>query len=421
MATLVSNERGKSYLSKAVKWVKNAIPTFDSSKNLAKSLSVMNADTIKRVRNFYLGFPQYTQTPLLSLDRLASELGVAGIYIKDESSRFGLNAFKGLGAAFTLASFIAQKLGRSVWDMTYSELFSPELKRELGEYTFFATTDGNHGRAIAWAAKKIGQKCVIYMPKGCPENKAEAIRREGAEVYITDSNYDDTIRFTAELAEKTEGGVIIQDTAWEGYEDIPSWIMQGYGVVALEASEQLSELGIKPTHALVQAGVGAFAGASTGLLSSYYGASQPVTIVVESCEADCFFRSVEKGDGTTVNVGGDMDTIMAGLACGEPNIIAWDILKSKASYFAAIDDPIAARGMRVLGAPLVGDPRVVSGESGASSFGFLFEMLTNPELAALKEQAGIDNNSHILLFSTEGATNPDNYRQIVWNGLYPNY
>lgn len=398
-----------------VKWVRNALQPSDCS----KSMSLMGVETIKKVREFHRSFPQYSVTPLAALDNLAEYLGVGGIYIKDESRRFGLNSFKALGATFALANFIAETAGRSVWDLDYNTLTSPETKRELGDFTFYATTDGNHGRAVAWAARQIGQKSVIYMPKGCPLVKLENIRREGAEAYITELNYDDTIRFTAELAAKTQRTVIVQDTAWEGYEDIPGWIMQGYAVMALEACEQLRDLGEKPTHMLIQAGVGAFAGSAQGIVSNYYGAGCPVSFVVEPYVANCHYRSVLKGDGSIVNVGGDMDTIMAGLACGEPNKLSWDILKNKSTYFATIEDKHAAHGMRVLGAPLRGDPRVISGESGASTMGFLLELLARDDLAELREKAGIGRNSKILLFSTEGDTDPDNYRRIVWDGKYP--
>jgi len=188
--------------------------------------------------------------------------------------------------------------------------------------------------------------------------------------------------------------------------------------MALEACEQLQALNIKPTHMLVQAGVGAFAGSAQGLVANFYGKECPVTFVVEPSAADCHYRSVLKGDGTPVHISGDMDTIMAGLACGEPNLISWDILKNNSSYFISMEDHIAARGMRVLGAPLRGDPRVISGESGASTMGFLTELLTNDNLEELRKQAGIGRDSRILLFSTEGDTDPGNYRRIVWNGEY---
>jgi len=395
-----------------VQWVENTIPKTDCSGNL----SLMDVDTVINIRKFFEGFPQYDKTPLVSLDNLATELGVGGIYIKDESYRFGLNAFKVLGCAFALASHIAQKLGVSVWELNYNTL--PEATAKLGELTFFAATDGNHGRAVAWAARELGQKAVIYMAKGCPQVRLDHIRREGATAHISDLNYDDTVRYIAELAEKTPNSVIVQDTAWEGYVDIPAWIMQGYGVIALEAYEQLNEINVKPTHMLLQAGVGGFAGAVQGFVSNKYKDSAPTIFVVEPSAADCYYKSALKGDGSAVHVGGDMKTIMAGLSCGEPSSIAWDILKNKANFFTTVDDRDAARAMRVLGAPVKGDKRVISGESGASSMGLLLELLTNDDLNDLRQQAGIGKDSHFLLVSTEGDTDPDIYRDIVWNGKY---
>ena len=171
---------------------------------------------------------------------------------------------------------------------------------------------------------------------------------------------------------------------------------------------------------LIQAGVGAFAGSAQGFASNYYGTEDPVSFVVEPGIADCYYRSAKRGDGEPVKVGGDMKTIMAGLACGEPSLLSWDILKNKSEFFVTIEDYHAARAMRVLGAPVSGDTRVVSGESGASAMGFLLELLTNDDLAELREQAGVNKDSRFLLFSTEGDTDPGNYRDIVWNGAYSN-
>jgi len=395
-----------------VNWVRNKVPKTDCS----KSMSLMNVETISKIREFHKSFPQYSRTPLVSLDKLAKELGVGGIYIKDESFRFGLNSFKALGCTFALAGYIAQVLDIPVWELDYNTL--PEAAKKLGEFTFFAATDGNHGRAVAWAARELGQKAVIFMNKGCPQVRLDHIKREGAEASISDLNYDDTIRYVTELAAKTPNSVIVQDTAWEGYEDIPGWIMQGYAVMALEACEQLKENDIKPTHMLIQAGVGAFAGAAQGFVSNLYGSSDPISFVVEPDVADCYHRSALRGDGLPVNVGGEMKTIMAGLACGEPSHLSWDILRNKSDYFVTIEDKHAAKAMRVLGAPVSGDTRIISGESGASAMGFLLELMTNDDLAELRTQAGIDKESRFLIFSTEGDTDPHNYRDVVWNGKY---
>jgi len=397
-----------------VKWTKNCVPKTDCS----KSLSLMDIETVSTIRNFHKSFPQYGVTPLVSLEKLAGELGVGGIYIKDESYRFGLNSFKALGCTYALAGYIAQRLGIPVQELDYGSL--PEAAAKLGEFTFFAATDGNHGRAVAWAARELGQKAVIFMNKGCPQVRLDHIKREGAEASISDLNYDDTIRYVTELAAKTPNSVIVQDTAWEGYEDIPGWIMQGYAVMALEACQQLREKNITPTHMMIQAGVGAFAGSAQAYVSNFYGENDPVSFVVEPDVADCYYRSAERGDGEPVNVGGDMKTIMAGLACGEPSLLSWDILKNKSDFFVTIGDNHAANAMRLLGAPVPGDDRVISGESGASGMGFLLELLTSDDLASLREQSGINKDSQFLLFSTEGDTDPDNYRDIIWNGKYSN-
>ena len=395
-----------------VKWAPNSVRKSDCT----KSMMLMDVGTIKKVRDFHRSFPQYAVTPLASLDNLAGELGVGGIYVKDESPRFGLNSFKALGCTYALANYIAQALGRSIRDMDYNTL--PEAAKQLGEFTFYAATDGNHGRAVAWAARELGQKAVIFMNKGCPQVRLEHILREGAEASISDLNYDDAIRYVSELAANTPNSVIVQDTSWEGYEDIPGWIMQGYGVMTLEACEQMRDLGLAPTHMLIQAGVGAFAGSAQGFVSNLYGEKAPVTFVVEPSAADCYYRSALRGDGEPVNVGGEMRTIMAGLACGEPGAISWDIIKNNSSYFVTIEDSAAARGMRVLGAPLRGDPQVISGESGAAGMGFLMELLTDDGLADLRRQSGINRDSRILLFSTEGDTDPGSYRSIVWDGTH---
>lgn len=399
-----------------VQWVANNLPETEAK----NELSLMAPDAIRQVRDFHASFPQYDRTPLAKLDKLASRLGVGGIYVKDESYRFGLNAFKVLGGSFAMAKFIAKQTGRDISDLGYSQLTSPKVKEELGSFTFFTATDGNHGRGVAWAANQIGQKSVVYMPKGSSLTRLENIRKEGSDASITDMNYDDAVRLASANSAKTPNSVVIQDTAWEGYEEIPGWIMQGYGTMALEAVEQLKECGVeRPTHIFVQAGVGSLAGAVQGFFANYYPDNVPVTTVVEAAVADCLYRSAVKADGTTVNVGGDLFTIMAGLACGEANTISWEILKSKTRFFASLPDYTAAWAMRVLAAPVPGDTRVVSGESGAAGLGAFLAVMADPKLADLKKALGLNADSRVLFFNTEGDTDPDQYRRIVWEGNYP--
>ncbi|GAB6180806.1 diaminopropionate ammonia-lyase [Desulfotomaculum defluvii] len=395
---------------------------WEANKMLGKekvSTDFLSETEIQKAKYFHQSFPEYSITPLRSLDNLAKHLGVAGIYVKDESYRFGLNAFKVLGGSFAMGKFLAQKSGKDIGELDYHILTSEETRRQLGEITFATTTDGNHGRGVAWTANRLKQKSVVYMPKGSSETRLANIRAEGAEASIVDMNYDDAVRMTAEQAEK-HGWIIVQDTAWEGYEEIPAWIMQGYGTMAAEALEQLRELNInKPSHIFVQAGVGSLAGAVQGYFASVFGQDRPRTVIVEADKADCLYKSVVANDGQPRVVGGDMATIMAGLACGEPNIIGWKVLRDYSDMFVSCPDWLAAKGMRVLGNPLAEDLRVISGESGAVTAGLLFELLTSPDLADAKAKLGLDQDSQILLFNTEGDTDPAKYRSIVWDGEYP--
>lgn len=391
---------------------KLAIQKHDGEKEA--DLRFLSQAEAEKARNFHKSFPFYEPTPLVNLSKTAKELGLKNIYIKDESCRFGLNAFKALGGSYAVGNYCAEKLGRGVSETTFSDLVSEETRKILGEVTFVTATDGNHGRGVAWIANQIGQKSVVYMPEGSAAERLENIRAEGAQAEILDRNYDDTVRFAKCQAEEN-GWVLMQDTSWEGYEKIPIWIMQGYGTMGLEAYEQLPE---KPTHIFLQAGVGSMAGAVAGLFASIYGNERPFVAVVEPNAADCFYRTVEANDGTCHCVSGSMNTIMAGLACGEPCSIAWDVLADCADFFISFPDYAAANGMRILGNPAKDDQHMVSGESGASAFGCVAEIMTNLELVSLREQMHLDENSVVLFFSTEGATDRAAYREIVWNGKY---
>ena len=396
----------------SIKWAVNQMPKTDDSQ-----LPVMALTEIQKARAFHESFPQYTQTPLAKLDHMAAYLGVNQVFVKDESYRFGLNAFKVLGGSFAMARYIAKETGKDVSELPYAVLTSDKLREEFGQATFFTATDGNHGRGVAWAANRLGQKAVVHMPKGTTQTRLENIKKEGASVDITDMNYDDCVRLAAKEAAETERGVVVQDTAWDGYEEIPAWIMQGYGTMAAEASEQLKAAGCeRPTHVFVQAGVGSLAGAVVGYFTNLYPDNPPTFVVVEADVAACLYKGAAAGDGKPRIVDGDMQTIMAGLACGEPNTISWDILKNHVKVFISAPDWVAAKGMRMLSAPIKGDPQVTSGESGAAPFGALAAMMTLEEYKELRNDIGLDENSKVLLFSTEGDTDPERYKNIVWEG-----
>lgn len=395
-----------------MKWVLNTLPEGDDS-----ALAVMSEESIDKARAFHASLPQYEPTPLANLASMADYLGVGGVFVKDESYRFGLNAFKALGGSFAIANYIAGQVGKSVSDCGFDYLTSKQALEDLGSVTFFTATDGNHGRGVAWAARQLNQKAVVRMPRGTKEARLKNIEAEGAEVTIEDLVYDDCVRLAAKQAAECERGILVQDTAWEGYEQVPSWIMQGYGTMVAEAIDQIRSAGVeRPTHVFVQAGVGSLAGAVVGCFANLYPENPPTCVVLEPHAADCHYQSALAGDGEPRASEDDMNTIMAGLACGEPSIISWAILRNHADAFISCADEVSALGMRMLAAPIKGDPQVVSGESGAVGMGTLASIMFDDGYADLRDALGLGEDSQVLLFSTEGDTDPQGYRDIVWGG-----
>lgn len=392
-----------------------------TSRNLSSDYTPAEAygrEQAEKVRAYHKSFAAYQPTKLVKLDGLAECLGLGAFYVKDESSRFGLNAFKGLGGSYSIGRYLAEKCGIPEEELSLQKLQSEEIHEQIKDLTFVTATDGNHGRGVAWTCQQLGMKSVVYMPKGSAQERLENIRRLGADASITDLNYDDAVRLAASRQEEY-GWILVQDTAWEGYEKIPTWIMQGYTTMALEAAEQLGD--DRPTHIFLQAGVGALSGGVTGFFADYYKKDKPKIIIVEPNKADCIFRTAQADDGTIHMVGGDMDTIMAGLACGEPCTLGWEMLRRYADHFVSMPDYVAAKGMRILGNPVSGDEKIVSGESGAAPAGFVAELMMNESLDYMREELEIDENSRVLCFSTEGDTDAANYRKIVWEGSYPSF
>ncbi|MCE5219880.1 MAG: diaminopropionate ammonia-lyase [Clostridium sp.] len=397
------------------------IINYKRKKEIKTSVDFLNMDVAKKAQKFHSSFNNYSLTPLTELKNLANTIGVNNIYVKDESYRFGLNAFKVLGGSYAIGNFIAEKLGQNIDDLPFDKMISDEVKNKLGDITFITATDGNHGRGVAWTANRLRQKSVVYMPKGSSLERLNNIKAEGADASITDMNYDEAVRFSNDLAEKN-GWIMVQDTAWEGYEKIPTWIMQGYTTMAYEAYIQLQKMKAEmPTHIFLQAGVGALAGAVQGFFASVYGENRSITTIVEPNKADCIYRTAEKNDGKLHFVTGDMDTIMAGLACGEPCSIGYKVLRDYSDNFVSCPDYVTAKGMRTMGNPVGNDKKIISGESGAVTLGLVAEIMENKDLQWLKEELKLDENSRILCFSTEGNTDKESYRDIVWNGKYPIY
>ena len=380
-------------------------------------VTAFDSGATARAVAFHRSLPDYAPTPLADLKRLAAGLGLGRLAVKDESARFGLNAFKGLGASYAVACYLAQHLGLSEGEMTYENLTKPEYREQLRKVTLVTATDGNHGRGIAWAAKLFGVFAHVFMPKGSSTERLANIRGLGAEASFTTYNYDDTVRHAANLA-KEKGWVLVQDTAFEGYTEIPLRIMQGYTTLAHEAMEQYDDM---PTHIFLQAGVGSMPGAIAGYFAAHDREKRPVVTIVEPNHADCIYRTAAASDGERHIVKGEFSSIMAGLSCGEPSPIAWEILKDYADHFVSVPEWVAAKGMRILGNPLDDDPRVVSGESGAVTTGLVAELMQNRSLDYLRDRIGLGKDARIRCISTEGDTDRTNYRRVVWDGLYPSY
>jgi diaminopropionate ammonia-lyase len=338
-------------------------------------LSLAAEDAARREISSWLG---YAPTPLRDLAWLARELRLAAVTFKEEQHRFALRSFKALGGAYAVKKIVRAAGG--------------------AKPTVCCATDGNHGRSVAWGAREAGCRCVIYVHETVSEGRAEAIRAYGAEVRRVKGNYDDSVRKAAEDA-AANGWTVVSDTSWDGYTEIPRDVMQGYGVMIAEAFEQ----GASPTHVLVQGGVGGVAAAVVAHVWERFGAARPRVIVVEPDKADCLTRSAEAGRLTQIS--GDLDTIMAGLSCGEPSPLAWAILATGADAFMAIGDETIAPAMRRLA-----DHGVVGGESGVVGVAALEIVARDPDMRAA---LALDGASRVLLFGTEGATDPALYTELV--------
>lgn len=397
-----------------IEWVVNAHAAESRGDEAFHAVIPPGIDRLTRA--FHSQIPGYRVSPLKSLRHLASMIGLGNIWVKDESQRLSLNSFKVLGGSYAIYRYLKKRLGADDREMSFAELVSPEVKQQLGDITFATATDGNHGRGVAWAASKLGQQSVIYVHKKTSRARIRAIESYGAVVKVIDGNYDDAVHQVTSDAGKN-GWQLISDTSWEGYEEIPVWVMQGYTTLYSEAQEQLAAQGlIEPTHLFVQAGVGALAAAGIGYYHGLLGDRAPHCTVIEPTQAACLYESARIGDGQPHTIEGELDTIMAGLACGEPNPLAWKVLWSCADVFGMCPDYVAGKGMRVYGMPLEGDPPITSGESAGVTLGALMFIMQHPEAKPLREQMRLGPSSEVLLLNCEGNTDPNYFRQVVWEG-----
>lgn len=360
---------------------------------------VLPAGGYRRAKAEITRWPGYAPTKLHDLPALADAAAVAVVRIKDESERFGLGSFKALGGAYAVADSLLAEIERrhGAGSAKMDDLIARRLP--AGDITVACATDGNHGRSVAWGAASFGSPCCIFVHETVSAGRVAAIEQFGAQVRRVSGTYDDAVRAAAETAER-EDWLVISDTSWPGYTEVPRLIMQGYRLMPDEALDQWS--GEPPTHVFIQAGVGGVAAAVSVQMRARLSPS-PALIVVEPERAACLFASAEAG--RIAAIGGDLDTIMAGLACGEPSLLAWQELERASTAFVTIDDEAAISAMRSLAGQ-----GVVSGESGAAGLAGLLAVAADESARAI---LGLTAQSRVLLFSTEGATDPDLYARLV--------
>lgn len=353
-------------------------------------------------------WPDYRPTPLRSLAGLARHLGIGALYYKDESERFGLGSFKALGGAYAVRQLLSQRIGerRGIANVATEDLLTGRYADDVEDITVCTATDGNHGRSVAWGARMFGCRSVVYIHENVSKERERAIASFGARVVRTPGNYDDAVRRAAADSDR-HGWLLVSDTSYEGYVDTPREVMYGYGVIAIEAQSQWPAHAA-PTHVFLQAGVGAFAAAVTAALRYLLPPPGPRIVVVEPDCANCVLASVRAGTPTRTT--GALDTIMAGLACGEVSLLAWDVLQAEAFAFMSVSDKSAEDAMRVLADAPYGDEPIVAGESAVAGLsGLMLGARDTIAAGALKLDAG----SRVLLVGTEGATDPQMYARIV--------
>lgn len=360
----------------------------------------LNAAGFRRARAEITAWPGYAPTPLIALPSVAAQAGVVAIHMKDESGRFGLGSFKALGGAYAVLGVLRAALARAGGPAhaTAAALEAGTHAAAARAVTVCCATDGNHGRSVAWGARRFGARCVIFVHAAVSQSRADAIAAYGAAIRRVPGTYDDAVRAAAEAAER-EGWTIVSDTSWPGYMEIPREVMQGYRLMVDEALDQVPD---PPTHIVIQAGVGGVAAAVAVHARSRL-PKTPMLAIVEPDQAACLLLSAEAGAATVAP--GALETLMAGLACGEPSLLAWQELDRSASAFLAIPDAAVIEAMRLLAG--LG---VVSGESGAAGLAGLLLAARGP---AARTALELGADSRVLLFNTEGATDPDLYASLV--------
>jgi len=351
-------------------------------------------------------WPGYAATPLYTLKNLARDIGVDKIWYKDESHRFHLKSFKALGGAYA----VARQLQKRITEITgatpgITDLLDKKFDHIVSQIVISCATDGNHGRSVSWGCQMFGCKCVIYIHRDVSEGRKQAMEAFGATVNRISGNYDESVR-QADAEAKLYGRIIISDTSYEGYMEIPKDVALGYTVLLSESVEQMGDE--IPTHVFIQGGVGGLASAVCAYFWELWREQRPRFIVVEPENANCLQESARAG--TPVIVKGDLDTLMAGLACGEVSALAWKILAIGANDFLTVNEESVPLTMKMLARGFNGDPAIEAGESAVAGLAALITACNSPQFSRSLE---LNESSRIYILGTEGATDPELYAQLV--------
>lgn len=370
-----------------------------------KYQNILSLSNFKKAEKEISLWENYKFTPMHSLEKLARQIGVKKIYYKDEHHRFGLKSFKALGGSYAVNNLLIKELKKKGIVANSKDLIDRKYYSITKEITVACATDGNHGKSVAWGANMFGCKCEIFIHSFVSENRKNEIEKYGAVVNRIEGNYDDSVKIASDVA-KEKKYFIISDTSYKDYTEIPKDVMQGYTVMVNEALEQMKE---KPTHVFLQGGVGGMAAAVVSFIQETYGKDSPKFIIVEPNNANCLFQSAKNGKPTIVE--GKLDTIMAGLSCGEVSLIAWDILKNSVTAFITIGDECIAPTMQLL----ANNPTpIIAGESGVAGLaGFL--VIVNDK--KIQNQLCINEYANILFFGTEGDTDTQMYKKLITQNL----
>ncbi|WP_038375141.1 diaminopropionate ammonia-lyase [Brachyspira alvinipulli] len=372
---------------------------------------LFNLEIASESLNYLKTVKEYNETPLVELKNLAKKMKVKKVFVKDESYRMGLNSFKAVGVIYGVSKVLCKILGVSIKDISFNYFLNANVQDKIKDIVFSSVTDGNHGRGLAYTAKLLGCKCIIYVPKQTSKSRINAIRDLGADVIVSEYNYDDTLKLVIEKS-KEMGWYHIQDQAWDGYIDTANYISQGYTAIAEEIKNKM--LDIKPTHIILQAGAGTFALGIMAYYTNLFKDNKPHMTIIEADTAGCYMKSAVNNCFSTV--GGDLNTIMAGLSVGEPNIFAYNVLKDIVDYYITCPDEYSALGMRILGNPIKNDARIISGESGAVCLGIAYCICVNKNFESIRKEMNITEDSILLFISTEGDTDRKMYEDILWYG-----